>query len=264
MRRTGIYGTVLATLALAGTASAQGFPTTTVRISPPATKNAIRVENLTQDTFFLIDATPGFAGFILPACNTLSEPRSFGATKVDGTSNPIRFLMVSSDPNASMAGAFLVNLKLMGENITLGCDTLSPDWFVMSGEFQKGEYKVHRTPQSSTYPVYKLAESDRYATVRYVANTAPGKVMLSDLPWVKAGYAKTFTVRVERTANSEYPVEVCAPPGRSLDNVPGGCVTLTEPREIVDIDFDSAEFMVTSHYPAGELVAQPTAYPELQ
>src|SRR3990167_201215 len=171
MKKSMLFGAFLSLLP--AVASAQGFPTKTVRLTSNDSQGvpAIQVSQLTEDTFFIMDTTgQSFGGFYLPDCNTLATPRSFGATKVDGSSNPVQFFFTG--PNGDIAGSWFINLTLKGENITLGCDKQSASWFVMSGEFQKGEYKVHRTPRSDTYPVYTLRESDRYANVRYVADTA--------------------------------------------------------------------------------------------
>jgi len=230
-------------------ASAQGFPTQILHAD--STTGVIRPQLLNADTLFVIDTTGGHPGIYMPPCSSFSTPRSFGATKTDPTSNFVQFFVQGGD---NVHGATYFVLTRQGQNITIGCDTVK--YFVMAGELLPTQYMVQRTPFSTQYPTYYLAESDRNAVVRYNATTETGKVCLTDTPNVSVGYIDRFDVKVFLTRNSVHPVEVCAPSHRSLNGVPAGCITITTPGDKVKVEFDSAEFETTPN-----MVAVPTTQP---
>ena len=219
------------------------------RLSGSAAATPIDMSDLTQDTFFVIDATsPGFGGLYLPDPSWCTAPRFVGMHKSDNSSNTLQIFALV--PSAHLGGYNYLTLPMLGDSIVIGCDTTG--YFVVSRSATvKQFFDQHRTAVVGVGQTpYQVKESDRHGIVRVVADTGEGIVNLPTLAHfvIANGYRNTFTIAVERTANSTYNVRVCPPPGKTIDNS-AECVTLTQPREIVQFDYDSQEWITINRHP---------------
>lgn len=243
----------------ASMASAQDFPQPLRIGAPGAPAGPVNIGLLNSPTFYIVDATSGFGGFLLPKCSTLDQAIMFGATKADPTSNPILFLV---EPGEDIAGFTYSFLELIGENVVLGCDLVR--WYVISGSVADRLLTVNRTVVVTT-PMSLgghdnpriIAETERMGVTRIHTVGAPGYAILPNLDAHSAlmpAYHNSFDTAVFRTRGSSHTVYVCAPEGRSLNSVAHGCVALTEPGENVLVRYDGQEWHVQFQY-------KPSMYP---
>lgn len=215
------------------------------RVDSTEALSTIYAEDLTIDTYLIVDATSGFAGLRFPPASELGI-RTIGIYKDDHTSNP---LVVHFDDGAHVAGYNRLSLPGMGDSLVIGCDGVG--YFIVSrSEAQKQPWAIHRTHVvSSGGQVYGFSpENDRHAMVRVNADVGLATIYLPNVSTfvIPNGYRNTYTAGVMRSRASSYPVQVCPPPGKTING--GGCLTLTAPDEVVVLDFDSAEWFVVSRY----------------